>query len=181
MLINKETLQQISEYDFRNLHPATFYPVSLTDEAISQSGYAILHYDIARPTPSLYQKVVPASVQIIDGKYQEIWALEDLTDDEKAQVDAGIESSIVNQTQSRLDAFAQTRGYDGIMSACTYADSSIPAFSTEGKYAVIARDTTWAALYTLLAEVETGTKPKPVGYADVEALLPPLGWPDTTT
>ena len=177
ILINKETLDHISEYEFRQLNPNIFYPVIITDESIIDSGYALLYSDIAKPTPSLYQKLVSASAQVIAGKYQEIWIVEDMTSDEILAVDARIQRDIINTTQCRLDAFAQSRGYDGIMSACTYSDSSIPAFSTEGKYAVVARDTTWAALYTLLAEVEAGVKPKPTGYADVEAILPILTWP----
>jgi len=43
--------------------------------------------------------------------------------------------------QSHLDAFAQTRNYDGILSAATYATSTVPKFQVEGQYAVEARDT----------------------------------------
>lgn len=47
--------------------------------------------------------------------------------------------------QERLDAFAQTRAYDGILSACSYVASSVPKFAAEGAYCVAARDATWAA------------------------------------
>ena len=33
---------------------------------------------------------------------------------------------IVSSTQQRLDDFAKTRNYDGILSACTYATSIVP-------------------------------------------------------
>ena len=88
-----------------------------------------------------------------------------------------IKAEIVEATQKRLDDFARTRLYDGILSACTYATSSVPKFQTEGQYCVDARDSTWATLYTVLAEVEAGTRPMPGGYADVEPLLPNLVWP----
>lgn len=84
---------------------------------------------------------------------------------------------IVAATQSRLDSFAKTRNYDGILSACTYATSSIPKFAEEGQYAVNARDTTWATLYSYMAEVKAGTKPVPSGFSDVEPILPALYWP----
>jgi len=84
---------------------------------------------------------------------------------------------IVTATQSRLDTFGQTRNYDGILSACTYASSGVVKFAKEGQYAVNARDATWSALYTLLAEVQAGTKPMPTSFADVEPLLPALAWP----
>jgi hypothetical protein len=105
-----------------------------------------------------------------------------------AEVEAGIvppapptpqevEAEIVTGTQARLDSFARTRNYDSILSACTYATSSVPRFKTEGQYCVDARDATWAKLYEILAEVQTGTRPVPTGYADVEAELPVLVWP----
>jgi len=88
-----------------------------------------------------------------------------------------IQAEVVAGTQARLDAFACTRNYDGILSACTYATSGVTQFSVEGQYCVTARDVTWAALYTLMAEVQAGTRPMPSGYADVEPLLPALVWP----
>jgi hypothetical protein len=53
-----------------------------------------------------------------------------------------IKAEITASTQSRLDTFANTRNYDGILSACTYASSSIPKFANEGQYCVDARDAT---------------------------------------
>lgn len=88
-----------------------------------------------------------------------------------------LQSEIVAATQQRLDDFARTRGYDGILSLCTYATSTVPKFAAEGQYGVEARDATWAKLYEILAEVEAGTRPMPSGYADIEPLLPPLEWP----
>ena len=89
-----------------------------------------------------------------------------------------IMAECVERTQKRLDDFARTRNYDGILSACTYATSTVPKFATEGQYCVNARDRTWAMLYQLLAEVQAGTRPMPSGYADIEPLLPVLEWPE---
>ena len=88
-----------------------------------------------------------------------------------------IQAEIVDATQQRLDDFARTRGYDGILSACTYATSPTPRFAAEGQYCVEARDATWAKLYEMLDEVLAGTRPMPSGYADVEPELPALAWP----
>jgi hypothetical protein len=90
---------------------------------------------------------------------------------------AAVQERIVQQTQQRLDAFARTRNYDGILSLCTYATSTVPKFQAEGQYGVTARDATWAKLYEMLAEVEAGTRPVPTGYADIEPELPVLQWP----
>lgn len=88
-----------------------------------------------------------------------------------------IKADVTKATQDRLDAWAKTRNYDGILSAATYATSRIPQFAAEGQAAVTARDATWAALYGLLAEYQAGTRPMPAGFSDVEPLLPVLEWP----
>lgn len=93
------------------------------------------------------------------------------------EVAASIQASVVWQTQQRLDSFARTRNYDGILSACTYASSLVPKFKAEADYCVAKRDETWAALYDFMSEVQAGTKPFPTGYADIEPLLPVLSWP----
>lgn len=94
---------------------------------------------------------------------------------EEAQV--ALQQTIIEAAQQRLDTFAQTRNYDGILSACTYATSTVPSFQAEGQAAVNLRDSTWAALYTILAEVQAGTRPMPTGFGDIETDLPLLEWP----
>jgi len=81
------------------------------------------------------------------------------------------------KVQSRLDAFARTRGYDGILSACTYATSTNPKFATEGQYCVQARDATWAKCYEILNAVQAGDRPVPT-WEELEAELPVLQWPN---
>jgi len=85
-------------------------------------------------------------------------------------------AGITADVQKHLDDFARTRGYDSILSACTYASSLVPKFKAEGQYCVAARDDTWAAGYTLMADVQSGvrTMPTPV---ELLAALPTLTWP----
>ena len=85
-------------------------------------------------------------------------------------------AEVTAATQKRLDDFARTRNYDGILSACTYATSSVTKFAAEGQYAVTARDATWAALYAFMDSVIAGTQPMPSSFADVEPFLPSLNW-----
>jgi len=86
-----------------------------------------------------------------------------------AQYDAAV--------QQRLDDFAKTRNYTNIMSAATYATSTVPKFKAEGQYAVEARDATWAKCYEILAAVEGGTRPMPT-LDELLAELPVLTWPN---
>lgn len=86
-------------------------------------------------------------------------------------------ASLTAQIQKRLDDFAKTRNYDGILSACTYATSTVPKFAAEGQYCVQVRDATWAAGYALMDEVLAGSRPVPASIADIESELPALAWP----
>lgn len=88
-----------------------------------------------------------------------------------------LQADVTARTQTRLDTFAQTRGYDGILSACTYATSPTPSFAREGAYCIQARDATWAKLYAILDDVKAGRRPMPSGYNQIEPELPPLAWP----
>ena len=78
--------------------------------------------------------------------------------------------------QAHLDAFARTRNYDGIMSAATYATSTVEKFRAEGQYAVEARDLTWAKGYEIMGAVMSGARPMPT-LDEVIAELPALAWP----
>lgn len=90
---------------------------------------------------------------------------------------AEIQDFFTSQIQLYLDAFAQSIGYDGILSATTYATSMVEKFRVEGQYAVEARDTTWAKAYVILNEVESGKRPMPVEIGEILSDLPALVWP----
>lgn len=94
-----------------------------------------------------------------------------------APTQAQIEAQFTAAIQKRLDDFARTRNYDSILSACTYATSTVAKFKTEGQACVNLRDATWAAAYTILANVQAGKRPMPTSIADIEADLPAAVWP----
>lgn len=77
--------------------------------------------------------------------------------------------------QNRLDTFAKAKGYDGILSAATYAQSLIPRLAAEGKYAAGKRDDTWETAYLILNAVLAGERPKPT-VEELIAELPTLEW-----
>lgn len=80
-----------------------------------------------------------------------------------------------NRVQERLDAFARTLTYDGMLSACTYATSLVEMYRIEGQYCVEARDATWHKAFQLLNAFTPGD-PIP-SWEEIEAELPPLAWP----
>lgn len=87
-----------------------------------------------------------------------------------------IEAAFTAVIQERLDSFAREKGYDSILSACTYATSSVPKFAAEGKAAADARDATWATAARVLGEVKAGTRAIPTT-EELFAALPVLEWP----
>lgn len=120
----------------------------------------------------------PATLHDEGWCWTQVWEVVPLSATEVQQYLDGLQLSVVEQTQQRLDNFARTRGYDGVLSACTYSDSLVQKFRDEGQYCLAQRDATWAKLYDLLQEVQSGTRPVPSGFSDIEPLLPVLTWPN---
>lgn len=196
MYINTQTLQYpLSERDIKLANPNTSYTVPFkpgepyswvfptpqpTHDPVIQAVRQIAPEQVASDNWEQRWEVVPKFIEYTDEQgvthtvaKQEAAAIAA----DQAKKAQSLKDSIVKQTQNRLDAFARTRNYDGILSLCTYATSTVLKFQTEGQYGVSARDATWAKLYEMLAEVEAGTRPMPSGFADVEPELPSLIWP----
>lgn len=65
-------------------------------------------------------------------------------------------SAVVVAVQKMMDARAQQNGYDGILSACTYAGPPENAFSAEGNAYLTWRSAVWAACYAALNAHQEG-------------------------
>ena len=83
---------------------------------------------------------------------------------------------LTDAMQSYLDHTAQERGYDGILSLCSYATSANPRFGPEGQAGVSLRDAVWAYGYRIIAEIQAGTRPVPSA-EELIAALPSIVWP----
>lgn len=162
--------------EFRKSHPQTSFPSRLSDDVLAPYGVFPV-VSVAAAYDSSTQVAEPSGCSYANNQWSTAWAVRSKTAEELTADADRVQRKIVASTQQRLDDFAKTRNYDGILSACTYATSPTAQFSTEGQYAVEARDATWAKLYQILAEVQAGTRPMPSGYADIESELPVLAWP----
>lgn len=175
------------------------YPISF-DTLVGEFPNTSFPPDFAIPSP--YAEVHPSDKPtfnkvtqylkegipvLVNGKWQQTWLTVELFNTQQEREEAiaaatnviylNTQASIISAVQARLDAFAQTKFYDGILSACTYATSSVPKFALEGQYAISARDATWNAANSILEAVIAGTRPAPSGYAEIEGELPVLAWP----
>lgn len=162
-------------------NPQTSFPKEITPAVLASFGvYPVQSvaqppYD---PITHTVRELPPAQVNGQWTQQWEVYALDAATvAANQAAAAQALQDGIVAATQQRLDDFARTRNYDSILSACTYATSSVPKFAAEGQYAVNARDMTWATLYALMADVQAGNWAMPTSFDDVEPLLPVLEWP----
>lgn len=132
-----------------------------------------LGYTKLRSTPppacASNERVVAGEPVLIDGESCESWHIEPLPAEE-------VIAAVTHAVQRRLDDFARTRMYDGILSAASYATSTLPNFAAEGQYAVEARDASWTTCYQIMGEVQQGLRDMPT-VEQVLSELPTLEWP----
>jgi hypothetical protein len=166
-------------WDENNFCPAA---ALINDGKAEQFRVVELHEVDPPAIDPMTQSVVRDGGELVDGQWRYKWRVDDLSPEQIAENIAAkerkLKASIIDSTQKRLDSFAQTRGYDGILSACTYANDEVQQFAVEGHYCVASRGATWAKLYEIMAEVEAGTRPVPSSYAEIEPELPALVWPE---
>ena len=156
----------------RQDYPNTSFPSTMSDASLA--AYYI--FPVTETTGS-GDVITEADPALINGVWTQQWASRDFTSEETAAQLVELQASIMRSTQSHLDATAKAHGYDSILSACTYANSSVTRYGAEGTYCVGLRDATWSALETILGEVQAGSRAVPTGFADISASLPAVVWP----
>lgn len=88
-----------------------------------------------------------------------------------------IQKTLTDAVQAHLDTKVKERGYDSILSACSYVNSSDPTFQAEALACVAWRDAVWRTCYNILDEVMAGEREIPTA-EELIAELPELVWPD---
>jgi hypothetical protein len=78
--------------------------------------------------------------------------------------------------QRLLDATAQARGYDHMLSLCSYAESTNARFKAEALAGMAWRDAVWAKAGQVLDQVQAGTRAVPTE-AELLGQLPAISWP----
>jgi hypothetical protein len=88
-----------------------------------------------------------------------------------------VSKKIVEEVQKRLDAFAQTRHYDGIVSLTGYATSKRAQRALEGQRGVDVRDNVWDLIYSYQDAIQSGATSVPRSFDEIEAIIAPqLTW-----
>lgn len=86
------------------------------------------------------------------------------------QIEQAISARLTTAVQAHLDAEAQLKGYDNILSACSYA-SVVNPFQQEAISFLNWRSACWEYCYQLLADIKAGTKAIPTS-KDLISSLP---------
>jgi hypothetical protein len=85
-----------------------------------------------------------------------------------AQIITNYESA----AQIRLDSVAQSWGYDSLVSAASYASSTVAQYKADALSLIAWRDAVWQKAYEIELSVKAGTQTMPATPADFVALLP---------
>lgn len=86
-----------------------------------------------------------------------------------------IKQELTDGVQMYMDEVAAARGYDGILSVCTYINTGVERFDTEGEQARKWRSKVWEFCYAYLDDVVAGKKPIPT-LAELLMQLPTIDW-----
>lgn len=105
--------------------------------------------------------------------YTQIITAEQKAQKQKADTLAAMTAAV----QAYLDKAAKERGYDGILSLCSYTTSTDLTFAAEGQAGVNFRDAVWRKCYEVLAAVEAGVRLAP-SEAELLFELPAMVWPN---
>lgn len=174
--------QQVEKYPYsiaqlRKDNPNVSFPSNLSDEVLKVYNVFPVETSAQPAFDELTYRLVSGAPQLNEGVWTQVWTVVLLSAEERQVIWEQIKQDAIEKTQQRLDSFAQSANYDGIVSLCTYATCNNPKFRQEGQYGVDVRGATWVKLFTILNEAESGVRPLPSGYSEIESELPPLIWP----
>jgi hypothetical protein len=180
-LINNQTVIKFpySLDDLRMENPNTSFPNSISAETLAEFNV----FQVSQTTPDFNELTQTAEMSgcvfnATSGQWETAWTVRAKTQQE---LDLDLERFkliAIKKTNERLDSFAKTRDYDTILSACSYAGSTVQKFQIEGQYAILARDLTWSSLYQILADIENNSRSRVESFEDIEIELPVLNWPN---
>ena len=164
--------------DVRAAFPHISFPASPPEDFVPPEPYEPIIIDPIPPAE--WNQQIKQAQPIRDmgtGIWSVSWQIIERSQEELGMFLGMLRQQVIDAVQKRLDDFAATRGYDGILSVCTYVADPNPEMAHEGAVAVYLRSITWQALRAIETEISLGLRQPPInGYADIESELPPLDW-----
>ena len=159
--VNTETNTIHTIVDIRNENPNISIPDGVD---CTEYGYAF-YIEVEKPQ-------VPAWYDLIEGtpvNNTQVWTLSKHSKDR-------IISSVSTILRGQMDEFAKKRGYDNMLSACSYATSTNATYAAEGQHCVNTRDQQWSTLYALFDQIDSGAIEMPTSVDEFVKLLPTMQW-----
>ena len=178
MQVAKQIEGQVVVADLSEFYPNTsFDPTDIGQDFIEQEGIFFIDNNLSfDPTTQKLGDVTP----YVDGAIVRTKAVIQLTQDELDAMHLSKSGQVIDDykaTASRLlDEFAQSRGYDNIISVTTYINSSNTDYAAEAQRAIDLRDAWWSGLTTIMNDVLAGNRPLPASWNELAADLPELTW-----
>jgi len=188
MIIKVEAGQAVGhpilEENFRYLFTDVSFPLIFTKEIVEVYGYGMYEYSRV-PDITYTQKLVEGTpVKDEYGIWRQTWNIIELEGEERETAikkeQFEYNSSLMFICSKRLDRFANKRGYQSMLTACSYATSKNDIYRSDAQYCVDLRDKTWQSFYQIINPIIAGTSPR-ITQDEMENLLPPLQWPDGYT
>jgi hypothetical protein len=175
----RETGEVVTERGFRGLHPNVSFPAAIDAATLDAFGADEVHE--TPPPPVLLTQKVERGLEQVNGRWQYAWLITDLPAEEAALALAAVKAQAIAANtaaiQAELDRQALDKGYDNIVSACSYAAQPEGApFQAEGAAFLAWRSAVWSHAYSVLADVEAGNIPMPTpeeAVAQMPALVLP--------
>ena len=175
--INTATSQYpVSEAQIRSEHPNVSFP----DPFVPPEGYAWVFPQSQPEHDPLTHTVSEGEPELSGDQWIQTWtttalAPEVVTANTNAR-NAALQAEISDAILRRMDEFAATRNYGSVLSAASYANSTVPKFKQEAEYIIQWRDQVWTTAYQILGEALAGTRPVPT-VQEVLDELPVPTWP----
>ena len=153
------------------------FPNQTSEELLAEWGV----YSVTIAEDPTYDKVthkivVDSTPSLVDGVWTINKTVVEMTAEEKELYKQKIIQSYSEAVQEHLDTEAQTKLYDNIMSACSYA-SGTGTYAAEGQAALTWRIAVWEYVEQVLADVEAETRTLPT-VPELIAELPVMTWPN---
>ena len=176
---NGEIIKYPYSYDeLKKDNPNISFPKyeNMSEQEYANFGVYLVHPNTMPIVDPFKYTVVNDIPAIEDGLWKKQYIVQEKTEEEKEDFKNFIQNRLSDGIKARLNEFAMSRGYDSIMSACSYTNSTVAKYREDAQTCVSLRDQTWSTFYDIIAEANSGTRNWPLEMQDIEDDLPALVW-----